>query len=660
MAADPVVLDIRRATQYAEITEDPYSQNLLWEIQKRKTARDDEMSRFATNCDRWDNLYYPNRMLRRGGASHWADDESARIDGRSHISLNAYPTYVDVPAALQAVVPVENIKPLGNDDPSRRMASEMERTYFAWKEETLYERKVHQACVTKALYGRTAAKVFWNEAEDRPDVNIIDQPRNLWLGWSSTNYMKLDWGLYVYRITPETAIEEFGVHVEASKDAKSEGLYPIVRRLTHDVASTQERTTRDWLHDHDFMVEVYDYWYRRPKEGESIEVGERTEMETRNAIFVGNVMVKDEAHAEYSGAIPYIPLFNSYIPGVPDGRSEFYDIEQLIAEKDERLSDASQMLKRAIEGQYWQLVGPEAPDTVPKGLERLKPNKVHGPGPGNRLESIEPWMPTFQLEEFLGRLDRELVDVSGLNDLLRGLAPSSVMSSSKAITALVANYEARISMKRQLLYEWREAIWEMVQEIWSNKNSVLRPIFEATGPLETTDPNITPRDELETATMAANNVNAKLWSQKRGMDRVGVDDPEGEADAIRTERTDASMNPADVLTMVSLMSAMQQLQITAQQVQQQMGGPQGQGMGGPQGPTPDQAMAARMQQAGGAEGTPMLNGEEEQIAGTPGGPGGELPPATAGQNFLAQQAITPEGANPRLLLQQPIQPEQEA
>ena len=649
MAAEPVVLDIKRATQYAEITEDPYAQDLLRQIEHRKTARDDEMSRFADNCDRWDNLYYPNVMLKRGGASHWADDESAKIDGRSHISLNSYPTYVDVPAALQAVEPIENIKPLGDDNDARVMAAEMERVYFAWKEDAKWERKVHQACIVKGLYGRTAAKVYWDEETQKPEVSIIDQPRNLWLGYSSTNYTKLDWGLYVYRITPETAMEQFGCEVEASGD-RNEGIYPIVRRMQHDIADSQERTTRNWLHDYDFMVEVYDYWYRVPKDGAKVEVGKPVEFVTRNAIFVGNVMVKDEEHSEYLGRIPYVPLYNSYIPGVPDGRSEYYDIEQLIAEKDERLTDASQMLKRAIEGQYWQLVGPEAPDVVPKGLERLKPNKVHGPGPGNRLEAIEPWMPTFQLEEFLSRLDRELVDVSGLNDLLRGLAPSSVMSSSKAITALVANYEARISMKRMVLYEWREAVWMMATDIWMDKNSAISPAFQAVGPLETDNPSLTPRDELETATMAANNVNAKLWSQKRGMDRVGVDDPEGESTLIKEERTDASMFPSDVLTMVSLMSAMQQLQITQQQMQ---------AAAAPAPPTADQAMAARMAEAGGAQGTPMMIGEEEQVAGTPGGPGGELPPATEGQNFLAQQAITPEGANPRLLLQQPLQPEQE-
>lgn len=651
MAAERVaLLDIKRATEYSRITESEESQRLLAEIERRKYSRDTEMSRFSDLCDRWDNLYYPNAVSKAGGPDHWPEHESAKIDGRSHISLNSYPTYIDVPAALQATEPIENIEPLGEEPQGRSIASEVERVYFAWKSQIDFERKCHQACVVKGLYGRTAAKVWWNEDLQYPEVRIVDQPRNLWLGWASTDYTRLDWAIYIYRITAETALEEFGVDVQAYEDSKDKGIYPIVRRLAQSVSPADERTTRDWLQDIDLMVEVYDYWYRRPKEGATPVVGQRTPMETCNAIFVGNVMVKAQVHPEYEGVIPYIPLFNTYVPGLPDGRSEFYDIEQLLREKDERLTDGAQMMKQAVQGQYWQLVGADSPDTAPKGLEKMTPNKVHAPGPGNRIEAISPWMPTFQLEEFLARLDRELVDVSGLNDLLRGLAPASVMSSSKAITALVANYEARISMKRQLLYEWRRRVWSMAQGVWSSKNAMLVPIFDAVGPLLVQSPSLTPRDELETATMAANNVNAKLWSQMRGMDRVGVDDPEGEADIIRGERTDASMNPADVLTMVSLMSAMQQLQITSQQMQ---------AMGQPA-PGPGEAQAAMAAQAGGALGTPSLNAPEEQIAGVPGGPGGSLPPATEGQNFLAQQAITPEGASPRLLMQQPIQPEAEA
>jgi hypothetical protein len=649
------LLDIRRAARYAdEYGDDPEAAALLAQMSARKTSRDPEQERFAALCDRFDNLYYPNSVGRLG-ADHSPERMASKKPGEVHISLNVYPTYVDVPAALQAVVPVENIvTPEDPEDPESAamaaLAPAVERLYFAWKEESGYEPKVHKACVTKGLYGRTAAKVWWDDDAGRPEVRVIDQPRNLWLGWASTDYTRLEWALYVYRMAPESVLEEYGLEVSSVTD--EDGQYPIVRPVG-SFGNIGDPSARGWLHEDRLMVEVYDYWYRRPKEGVRPEKGKRTPMETCNAIFVGNEMVKHETHAEYDGLIPYVPLFNTYIPGVPDGRAELLDVEMLVREKEERLAQLAQSFSQAIEGQYWQLVGPEAPDVVPAGLERLKPNKVHGPGPGNRLEAIEPWMPSFQAEQYLERLDKEMVDVTGLNDLLRGLAPGGVMSSSKAITALVSNYETRISMKRDLLYQWRKDIWALVSMVWAAKESGLREVFEAAGRLEVVSPSLTPRDDLETATMARNLVDGKLWSMARGMDRVGVDDPEGEQDTIRTERTDAALNPADVLTMTSLMAAMQQLQMTAQQT----------GMGGEDASvSPDQAMAAQRME-GGPEGMPMMNGPEEQGMLPPEmmpQPGAGLPPSGPGENFLSQASITPEGANPRLLLQSPIAPEEQA
>ena len=87
------------------------------------------------------------------------------------------------------------------------------------------------------------------------------------------------------------------------------------------------------------------------------------------------------------------------------------------------MTSGSQLMHNIVNAQYWQLVGPESPDQVPLGL-RPKPNQVIAPGAGNRIEGITPWMPEFQLEQFLTRIDREMVDVSGLNDLLRGMAPA--------------------------------------------------------------------------------------------------------------------------------------------------------------------------------------------------------------------------------------------
>lgn len=58
---------------------------------------------------------------------------------------------------------------------------------------------------------------------------------------------------------------------------------------------------------------------------------------------------------------------------------------------------------------------------------------------------------------------------------------------------------------------------------------------------------------------------AKMWSQARGMDVVGVDDPETEQDIIREESTDAALWPERVQVMAQLLAALQQMGIQAPQ-----------------------------------------------------------------------------------------------
>lgn len=625
---------------------------LLGEIKRARNQKMAEMARFAEQCDRYDNLYYPNDINRTAGADHWPDHESNRIPGRVHISLNVYPEYVDIPASLQSVEPIENILPLEDSESARNVAATVERAYFAWKDEEDFEMKAHQACIVKGIYGRTAAKVYWDDTLDRPCVEIVDQPRNLWLGYANQNYRRLDWAIYSYRISLSEAIAQYGVDYDYTQVTEGQSdkvvRLPFLRPRSSDVLTETKLQTRSWVHDDLFMVECVDYWYRQPKRGAEIKPGKKTPMETWNAIFVGNYLVKDMPHPEYDGMLPYVPLFNTYIPGLPDGRSEFYDIEQLIREKEERLSEGGQMIRKAVKGQMWQLVGQESPDVVPAGL-KPKEDQMIAPGAGNRVEKIEPFVPEFQLEAYLNRLDRELVDVSGLNDMIRGLATSQVLSSSKAINALVANYEARIRMKRDLFYKWRRAVWSLAQNIWGKKDADIGAGFKMAGRLIIDAPSITPRDDIETATMAANLLNAKIWSQERAMDATGVDDPEAEQTMIREQRTDASMFPADVLQQVSLMATMQQLQMTAQQQQQQS-----------QQASMQQGLAAQRQSMGGQQGSPMMNGEGEQPQLPPEAlpsNGGGLPPAGPGQNFDAQTMIGEQGAQSRLLLQQPIQPE---
>ena len=269
------VLTLERASALSSAYDAPEA-SILNDIKIRRSQKMAEMARFAQLCDRFDNLYYPNTVNQYGGADHWPEDPSATTPNQVHVSVNVYTTYVDIPASLQSAEPIENILPIEDSPQTRQIAAAVERAYFAWKDAEDFEMKGHQACVVKGLYGRTAAKVYWDEEENRPCFEVVDQPRNLWLGWASKNYRKLDWTLYTYLISIDEAMAQYGVDFDSAE--LNEGgevvRLPYLSLKNRDMAlntSPNFLTARDWMTEDLYMVECVDYWYRKPKEGAEIK-----------------------------------------------------------------------------------------------------------------------------------------------------------------------------------------------------------------------------------------------------------------------------------------------------------------------------------------------------------------------------------------------------
>ncbi|MES4792313.1 MAG: hypothetical protein C4321_04405, partial [Chloroflexota bacterium] len=490
------------------------------------------------------------------GADLWPDDPSATTPGRSHVSINTPAVYVVVPAALQAYPPIENILAAEDTDEAREAASALERVRRAWKNEEEWQLKRHKAATVRALYGRTAAYVYYDPAKKRPCADIIQNPRNLWLGYRADDFEELEWAAYVSLLDPNAVVERYSAEIvaRATPDGR---IVPWV-----SVGSPPTDAHPEWNFGA-AKIEVWDYWYRKPARKRG-KLGEPTKMETWNVVIAGNAIVRGPyVYSEYDGDIPYIPLFNNFIPSTPTGRSELHDTEMLIREKMVRITSGSQMIAGATAGNYWQLVGPDAPSRVPPGI-RPKLNEVVAPGAGNRIEPITPFIAQFQLEQFLGRLDRELAVISGLNDLLLGLAPIQALQSSKAINALLSQYEARLSISRQMFYSWERRTWDLILRVWAKKDRRIADLIAAgAGALELREPSLSPRDAMETAVRAANLVAAKLWSQARAMDAVGVEDTEAEQNLIREERTDATLFPESVQLMAQLMSVLQSMGLGA-------------------------------------------------------------------------------------------------
>ena len=295
--APPKDLSLDVARNFAQ---DEETRALLDELHYRRQSVEPEMKVFREWCDRADALYYANEFS-RWGADIWPEDPHIQMDGYSHISVNTPAAYVDIPAALQATPPIENMLPSKDEDGARDAAAATERVYYAWKREEEWEEKVHKACVAKGLYGRTASRIYWEEAEGpdekgHPCVEIIDQPRNLYLGWKNSEYDDLVWAAYVQRLSADAIMEEFGLSVDIRRNGMGDS-YPVVT-----MGGVDSFPARPWLDLNGLMIEVWDYWYLRPK-GRPVK-GRRTKMEVWNAIFVGNVMVKNEAHPEYEGDFP--------------------------------------------------------------------------------------------------------------------------------------------------------------------------------------------------------------------------------------------------------------------------------------------------------------------------------------------------------------------
>ena len=537
--------------------------HLLRDIMRRKGLVEPEQVRLRALFRRMDNLYYPTTHT-SGGADHWP--EAKPLVGREHISNNIPPVYVDIPASLQAVPPIEAYVPRDQTPVERINAELRELLYFAWLEEEMRELKDHQACTVKGLYGFTYGKVYWDSEEGRPTVQIIDTPENLYVGWGTSDYRKMDWVLYTYGISPISASDEYGLEVDSV--LFNGDYYPFVKPIggtTHDdpLGSVWGGgTLTNWAGNADIrnakirdnyeklQVEVYDYWYKKP--------GTKGKVQIWNAIFVGNHMVENAQHREYDGELPFKILPNTYIPGSPYGRPELYDLEQMIREKDEQITRTAQMVQSIIGGQMWQITGADAPEDVGDNVIP-RPNKVIAPGPGNKIEAIQPFLPVMQLEEFTKRIDNELEIQSGLNDLLIGKAPPQVLGSSKAISALIANYESRIRIKRLIYYQWRKDIWTMAAKIWEYKDKEVKALIDGHYRLHIEAPELSPRDQLELANMAVQLVGARVWSMERGMRANGVDLPHSEKAIIREEQTDASLNPAAVQGQMQLLATAQSL-----------------------------------------------------------------------------------------------------
>lgn len=76
------------------------TKDLLIRLQGRVESVRYDHEVFRQWCDRADKMYYPSTINEQNGVDVWPEHESAKVNGRQHVSGGVFSPYVDIPSEI--------------------------------------------------------------------------------------------------------------------------------------------------------------------------------------------------------------------------------------------------------------------------------------------------------------------------------------------------------------------------------------------------------------------------------------------------------------------------------------------------------------------------------------------------------------------------------
>lgn len=607
---------------------------LLRDVRIKYAETDSYQGQLNQSYQRLHHYYNPPN------GDQWPEDLVQR-PGKIHITENLVKAAVDVDARLQSILPRISLQTKGADDETLRRAEAAEALFIEWLELSGWDEWMSIYCQSRSLLGKGVLKPIWVGEDKRPDVEVIENPANLRIGWGSSNYKVKDWALYEYSVSPIEAMRRWPNIVITNPDkGKADKPLSIVKSGDHtdplgqkapvapgSAASSTLRPMPMPYQPSDYeqkQVLVWDYWYKKPNGT------------VCNTIIVGKSVVAlgPVEHPEYPD-IPYIVSENDHDLGNPEGVSTAAPIIDLQIEYNRAISHWAQLVADEIDP-AWQLTGDNA-DSVPAGTVP-KGGEIIAAGSGNEIKPLPKGVNQFPLAELVQRFWSDFHKLTGLSEILFGDTPSADISG-RALAVQVQAAINRLDPRRRRLYRsLRELLifWAYMVEKVDPQVAVTLPdeegnlaeqqvgvksLVQGFRRWKIVAPEITPRDLLDSTMNVSNKVNAKLQSLRTSMDELGVDSPEKEIDLIKKERMDASLFPGDVNAYIAVMAAMQTMQQNQAAMQQQIAAMQADAKG------QQQAAAQQAQPQG-------IQGDNAESPGMPATAAGGPPPAN-GQGPIA-------------------------
>jgi len=580
----------------------------------------------------------------------WPSDRRKR-PGKVHVTVNLVKAFVDVDARLQSIMPRITI-PTATLDPNERLRAEgAEAMQLQWLELSGIEIWLNVLCQTKSLYGKGILRPYWDDVLERPDVTVVENPANLRLGYTDSDYTKLDWSIYEYSISQMEAQARWpDMELIPSNDPHGP---PGVRLRGTDHTDPLDQKdneaydprVREYSEYEHRQMQVWDYWYR----GENGTI--------TNAILVNGVIVDGPHKHGYIPDIPYIIIENDHEPGNPEGVSTAAPILDIQDEFNILVSHGLQHIEDDVDPS-WFLTGPSA-DAVPPGLIP-KAGKVVGAGE-NDIKLVPKGVNTFPISEMLAELWKQVHILTGLPEILFGKTPGAD-TSGRAVAIQVEAAANRLDPRRRRLYQGIKELlvfWTIMTEHKNPEVSLgtSAPTPENPEPAEEfasvgdlvegfhtwkiIAPEITPRDSFEVTNNELAKVQGKITSHRDAMDATGVESPEATLDIIRSEQADIDLNPGAVQAKVSIYPILQQVLMQQQQMGQQLQQLTGASSGPPESILAQSQAAQNGQQVALQAQGPAAPTEDQNLP--PTAAGGPPPPGAPGPGGSQTQTTLVRG-----------------
>jgi hypothetical protein len=525
------------------------------EANARYTETESYQSNLVARYQRYHHWYAPLND------DHWPED-AARRPGKLHITTNVVKRVVDIEARLQAKLPRIVLVPTDLSEEERARAELTEKLHLEYLEATNWSSWLHDLCRIKAIYGKGVLKVKWNKKERRPDVENVENPANLRIGWGSSDFKVMDWALYEYSLSPQETMRQWDVHVFPGPRGeplvilpKGGGTHddPLNQRKLEGFEPTENYTPSDYEKK---QVKVWDYWYKR---GDDVY----------NCVILQQNYhaVPPTKHRELID-IPYIVIENDHEPGSPEGLSSIAPMIDIQIEMNREMSHWAQIINDETDPAWWTNGDTALGGLVPKGGEIL-------PIGEGEIHAFEKPVQTYPIEQLHGALWNQLHLTSGIPEIAFGNPGGSQVSGRALAVQIDAAINHLDPMRDRLYSGLRELLtfWTIMLEKLDPKMTLpddrkvgMAKIVKGFRRWNIIAPEITPRDVAEHTTNTINKLNAGLISAANAMDELGIDSPQDELKLIADERSNIGLNPGFVQQIVAVYAAVQQMQLNAEQI----------------------------------------------------------------------------------------------